>query len=297
LVRTGESLKSTEAMPPRLSCGALVQELKLVGSRLHFRRLSGHGPEMGWVSLKLKDKDLLVRRPVSAQARHLTPVKTEATPTQAPCWNIFPISIDDDDGDVSTAVGTNREESSSLLSTFSAAPSEPVEHELRSTLWDALSSEVASASPVVPDVWTQKEKNDTSATSPPRTSVFREGLRRALRGTGDTKEKKVYKGLAPFRDRLAEAITDAVAMGTGGKAVETQSAASDSPEKDLVSGSVESEGFASWTFDALLEASDGLPARRSQPSSPTRARATQQPRQVREDGSPSHIQGIEVQEV
>ena len=44
----------------RLSTGAVVEEVDLVDGRLRFRKLSGVGPESGWVSLKLANgKDLL----------------------------------------------------------------------------------------------------------------------------------------------------------------------------------------------------------------------------------------------
>ncbi|CAJ1358425.1 unnamed protein product [Effrenium voratum] len=78
LARTGRLLNSEPL--ERLSHGALVSELDLVGDRLHFRKISGArasdmrsthrwrsvdlrgvGPESGWLSIKLKDKDLARR--------------------------------------------------------------------------------------------------------------------------------------------------------------------------------------------------------------------------------------------
>lgn len=44
-----------------MSCGALVEEQELHNSRLSYKRLSGSGPDTGWVSLFLKDKPLVVR--------------------------------------------------------------------------------------------------------------------------------------------------------------------------------------------------------------------------------------------
>jgi len=58
-VRTEKDLKSKEA-PTRLSTGALVAELALEGERLRFTRLTGEGPNDGWVSLKFKGRSLLV---------------------------------------------------------------------------------------------------------------------------------------------------------------------------------------------------------------------------------------------
>ena len=45
----------------RLSTGAIIEELELVGERLRFRRLSGTGPDEGWISISLKDKVLACR--------------------------------------------------------------------------------------------------------------------------------------------------------------------------------------------------------------------------------------------
>lgn len=60
LVKTKEDLTS----PPveqRLATGAKVQELELVGERLHFRRLVGEGPEEGWISISLAGRPLADR--------------------------------------------------------------------------------------------------------------------------------------------------------------------------------------------------------------------------------------------
>ena len=61
LVRKEKALGSQE-LPGRLSVGSLVEELELDGERLHYRRLTGAGPDKGWVSLKIKDKPLLLLR-------------------------------------------------------------------------------------------------------------------------------------------------------------------------------------------------------------------------------------------
>ncbi|CAE7833423.1 BETAC-AD [Symbiodinium sp. CCMP2592] len=39
-----------------------VEELKLAGERLHYKRLTGTGPEEGWISLKVSGKELVVRK-------------------------------------------------------------------------------------------------------------------------------------------------------------------------------------------------------------------------------------------
>lgn len=67
LVREGEGLKSVEV--GRLVTSATVEEIELKGERLHFKKLTGDGPEEGWVSLTIKGKVLLekqVRASVSA---------------------------------------------------------------------------------------------------------------------------------------------------------------------------------------------------------------------------------------
>jgi len=60
LVRTGEDT-SSDALPDRLSTGAVVSEILMKTDRLQYRKLQGEGPETGWVTTSLKDKDLLVR--------------------------------------------------------------------------------------------------------------------------------------------------------------------------------------------------------------------------------------------
>jgi len=60
IVRDGESTKSNQ-LDDRLSTGALVEELELKGERLHYKVVTGTGPVEGWVSIKLKDKELVVK--------------------------------------------------------------------------------------------------------------------------------------------------------------------------------------------------------------------------------------------
>eukprot|EP00416_Gambierdiscus_australes_P030670 CAMPEP_0171085698 /NCGR_PEP_ID=MMETSP0766_2-20121228/19086_1 /TAXON_ID=439317 /ORGANISM="Gambierdiscus australes, Strain CAWD 149" /LENGTH=566 /DNA_ID=CAMNT_0011543285 /DNA_START=57 /DNA_END=1756 /DNA_ORIENTATION=- len=60
LVREGEATASAQASS-RLSTGALIEEIELKGERLNYKLLSGTGPELGWISIKLPGKDLAVR--------------------------------------------------------------------------------------------------------------------------------------------------------------------------------------------------------------------------------------------
>jgi len=61
IVRSGLETTSPQC-EERLSTGAIVQELELNGDRLQYELLTGTGPATGWVSVKMKDKDLAVRR-------------------------------------------------------------------------------------------------------------------------------------------------------------------------------------------------------------------------------------------
>jgi len=67
LVRQGKTLQS---MPcdRRLETGALVEEHEREGDRLNYRKLSGFGPQTGWVSISLKGKELLVLERVMVHA-------------------------------------------------------------------------------------------------------------------------------------------------------------------------------------------------------------------------------------
>ncbi|CAE7225638.1 unnamed protein product [Symbiodinium necroappetens] len=59
LVREGAELKARE-LQPRLGVGAVVEQVgELHGERLCYRKVSGPGPESGWVSIRVKDKQLL----------------------------------------------------------------------------------------------------------------------------------------------------------------------------------------------------------------------------------------------
>ncbi|CAJ1354118.1 unnamed protein product [Effrenium voratum] len=59
LARLGADLGS-EPCAERVAYGSLLQELQRQGDRLQFRKLSGDGPETGWVSVRLKGKDLVL---------------------------------------------------------------------------------------------------------------------------------------------------------------------------------------------------------------------------------------------
>lgn len=59
IVREKRDLQSLQ-LDERLSTGALVEQTELIGDRLHFAKVSGSGPETGWVSIRMASKDLLV---------------------------------------------------------------------------------------------------------------------------------------------------------------------------------------------------------------------------------------------
>jgi len=60
VVREGQSLKSAQC-DERVSFGALVEEVELVGERLHYKLRDGEGPDGGWVSLTLKSNPLVTK--------------------------------------------------------------------------------------------------------------------------------------------------------------------------------------------------------------------------------------------
>eukprot|EP00747_Dinoflagellata_sp_TGD_P107881 gnl/TRDRNA2_/TRDRNA2_170250_c0_seq2.p1 gnl/TRDRNA2_/TRDRNA2_170250_c0~~gnl/TRDRNA2_/TRDRNA2_170250_c0_seq2.p1 ORF type:complete len:535 (+),score=203.59 gnl/TRDRNA2_/TRDRNA2_170250_c0_seq2:228-1607(+) len=68
VVREGKGFNS-RGFPTRLSTGALIKALVLDGDRLQYKKVSGHGPSIGWVSvINTKGKELVVpteKRPIS----------------------------------------------------------------------------------------------------------------------------------------------------------------------------------------------------------------------------------------
>lgn len=81
LVRVGQELGS-DKKPDRLATGSLLEELNLEGGRLHFRRLNGSGPQEGWVSIKVGQKDLVVK--VERQSQVAANALTAPTRSSAP---------------------------------------------------------------------------------------------------------------------------------------------------------------------------------------------------------------------
>jgi len=60
VVRKDKEVQSKE-LQFRLQYGARVEELEIVGERLHYRRLLGDGPDFGWVSISVKGTRLLTK--------------------------------------------------------------------------------------------------------------------------------------------------------------------------------------------------------------------------------------------
>merc|ERR1712003_619148 len=58
IARRAESMKSPE-FPVRLATGARIEEISLVNNRLHYKKLSGDGPDFGWVSLTYNGTNLV----------------------------------------------------------------------------------------------------------------------------------------------------------------------------------------------------------------------------------------------
>ncbi|CAE6914789.1 STE23 [Symbiodinium sp. CCMP2592] len=61
LVRTGWSLSSPE-LSQRLATGAIIQQKDIRGERLLYAKVSGSGPQEGWVSLRSRGRALLAKR-------------------------------------------------------------------------------------------------------------------------------------------------------------------------------------------------------------------------------------------
>lgn len=59
---------STPECEKRLATGATVEQIALEGDRLNYKRLTGDGPDEGWISTKLKGKDLARRVEGEAEA-------------------------------------------------------------------------------------------------------------------------------------------------------------------------------------------------------------------------------------
>ena len=60
-----EAAETSSSQLQRLETKALVRELQLEGERLKYELLRGQGPSVGWVSTKLKEKELLERLDIS----------------------------------------------------------------------------------------------------------------------------------------------------------------------------------------------------------------------------------------
>lgn len=82
LVRDGRSTASQE-LEARLATGAVVEEVELAGDRLRYRRVSGAGPEAGWVSVQLKGKPLLVRCAAAAALEEAAQPSSPSLPAAA----------------------------------------------------------------------------------------------------------------------------------------------------------------------------------------------------------------------
>jgi len=88
-VRSGQETTS-EQLADRLATGAELEEVELLGERLHYRKLSGEGPDEGWVSVRLKGSPLVLREGESAEeaaARPKAAAKAKAKagpPARAP---------------------------------------------------------------------------------------------------------------------------------------------------------------------------------------------------------------------
>eukprot|EP00930_Biecheleria_cincta_P044837 TRINITY_DN30889_c0_g1_i1.p1 TRINITY_DN30889_c0_g1~~TRINITY_DN30889_c0_g1_i1.p1 ORF type:complete len:486 (-),score=57.27 TRINITY_DN30889_c0_g1_i1:155-1612(-) len=76
IVRAGEDL-SSEKLEPRLEYGAVLEQIELAGSRLHYRKINNKdmkfsftGPEEGWISMTLKGKPLVTQAMPPELSKH-----------------------------------------------------------------------------------------------------------------------------------------------------------------------------------------------------------------------------------
>lgn len=60
IVRMGVEMQS-EALEPKLAFGSVLRQWEHEGNRLQYELLNGSGPATGWVSIKVKNKDLVVK--------------------------------------------------------------------------------------------------------------------------------------------------------------------------------------------------------------------------------------------
>mmetsp|Transcript_19644 Transcript_19644/g.35740 ORF Transcript_19644/g.35740 Transcript_19644/m.35740 type:complete len:453 (-) Transcript_19644:29-1387(-) len=52
---------ASAVLEPRLAFGSVLREWELEGNRLQYELISGTGPQTGWISIKVKNKDLVVK--------------------------------------------------------------------------------------------------------------------------------------------------------------------------------------------------------------------------------------------
>ena len=90
IVRERRDLHS-EQLSERLSTGALVEQIELIADRLHYCRLSGSGPDEGWVSLHMAQKELLqLVKPPLRHWRSEAPLRSSSAHSERPAR---PISL------------------------------------------------------------------------------------------------------------------------------------------------------------------------------------------------------------
>ncbi|CAJ1457540.1 unnamed protein product [Effrenium voratum] len=88
VVRTSVELGSAEL--GRLALQAKVRQLRILKGRLQYQLLSGHGPETGWVSLKVGGKELLEKAPEERLVSAAASADGSAANPQAPHDEVSP---------------------------------------------------------------------------------------------------------------------------------------------------------------------------------------------------------------
>jgi rhodanese-related sulfurtransferase len=78
LVRESEHIAS-KLLVDRLTTGSILREITLNGERLHYELISGAGPDEGWVSSRIKTKELVTRMGAASEKESDAPA-TQALP-------------------------------------------------------------------------------------------------------------------------------------------------------------------------------------------------------------------------
>mmetsp|Transcript_63573 Transcript_63573/g.116084 ORF Transcript_63573/g.116084 Transcript_63573/m.116084 type:complete len:1237 (+) Transcript_63573:73-3783(+) len=117
IVRSGCNTLSPE-LQQRLSTGARVRALEFQENenRLRYELLTGSGPPTGWVSTKVKDKDLLIQE--GADITYSQNQKQEDKEIKSLPFAVFPMMINSEDGQSQQSTEDGLQDNFMLMSCF-----------------------------------------------------------------------------------------------------------------------------------------------------------------------------------